>query len=130
MKLFSPTHDAFRVRARKFVETRLTPHADEWEREGLFPSSILADLGSEGLLGMTYAREYGGQGLDFAYDIVLAEELPRSRMVGLTLSVLAQNNFCLPLLAKLGTPEQKERFLAPATRGLKIGALASKVSYS
>ncbi len=125
MTLFSAKHDDFRVRAREFVEVRLAPHADEWERLGAFPTTIFAELATEGLLGMTQAPQYGGQALDFGFDIVLAEELPRCRMGGLTLSVLAQNNFFLPLLAKLGTGEQKEQFLTPAARGIKIGALAS-----
>ena len=36
---------------------------------------------------------------------VLAEELPRSKLMGLTLSVVAQTNIFPPLLARLGTDE-------------------------
>jgi citronellyl-CoA dehydrogenase len=110
---------------RGFVEDQLTPHAEEWERQAGFPVSIFRDLGREGFLGLTHAREYGGQELDFAYSIVLAEELPRSKMMGLTLSIIAQANIFPPLLAALGTDEQKREFLAPAIRGEKIGSVAS-----
>jgi len=125
MSLFSKEHEAFRTRVRAFVEQRLTPHADAWEEQGAFPRSVFHDLAREGLLGLTHSREYGGQGLDFGYNIVLAEELPRSKMMGLALSVIAQTNIFPPLLATLGTEEQKQEFLAPAIRGEKIGGVAS-----
>jgi len=125
MSFFSRDHEAFRARVRGFIEARLTPHADEWERQGGFPPSIFRDLGREGLLGLTHARSVGGQELDFGYNVVLAEELPRSKMMGLTLSVIAQTNIFPPLLASLGTEAQKHEFLAPAIRGEKIGGVAS-----
>lgn len=125
MSLFSPSHLTFRARLRSFIETNLTPHADEWERHAELPLAVFRDLGREGFLGASRDPRYGGQGLDFGHEVVLAEELPRSRMLGLSLSVLAQNSFFLPLLDSLGTEEQKREFLAPAIRGEKIGALAS-----
>jgi citronellyl-CoA dehydrogenase len=125
MSLFSPAHETFRLRVRRFVDVNLTPHADEWERQGSFPLSVLRDLGREGLLGLTQSRKYGGQDLDFGYNVVLAEELPRSKMMGLTLSIVAQTNIFPPLLAALGTEDQKQEFLAPAIRGEKVGGVAS-----
>lgn len=125
MSLFSKDHDVFRTRVRHFVEEHLTPHADEWERLGSFPRGVFRDLAQAGLLGLTHDRQYGGQGLDFGYNIVLAEELPRSKMMGLTLSIVAQTNIFPPLLAAHGTEEQKQEFLVPAIRGEKIGGVAS-----
>jgi len=125
MSLFSEAHGVFRSRIRRYVEAQLTPHADEWERQCAFPRSVFHDLGREGFLGLTRARQHGGQELDFGYTVVLAEELPRSKMMGLALSVLAQTNFFPPLLALLGTEEQQRDFLAPAVRGEKVGALAA-----
>lgn len=125
MSLFRAEHDAFRRRIRSFVEARLSPHADEWERRQEFPRELFLELAAEGFLGLSRSQQYGGQGLDFAYDVIFAEELPRCRMGGLTLSILAQTNFFLPLLESLGSETQKAEFLAPAIRGEKIGALAS-----
>jgi citronellyl-CoA dehydrogenase len=124
-RLFSEAHHAFRARVRRLVEERLTPNAEEWERQGGFPLSVFRELGQEGLLGLTHERKYGGQELDFGYNIVLAEELPRSKMMGLTLSIIAQTNIFPPLLASLGTDEQKREFLVPAIRGERIGCVAS-----
>jgi alkylation response protein AidB-like acyl-CoA dehydrogenase len=125
MTLLGPDHAAFRSRVRAFVEEHLTPHADAWERAQTIPREVFAALGGAGFLGLTRDPAFGGQGLDFGHTIVLAEELPRSHMMGLALSVVAQTNIFPPLLASLGTDSQKREFLAPAIRGEKIGALAS-----
>jgi alkylation response protein AidB-like acyl-CoA dehydrogenase len=125
MTLFSAAHEVFRARVRRFVEERLAPFAIEWEARAECPREVFVDLGREGFLGLTHAKRHGGQELDFGYSVAFAEELPRCHMGGLTLSVLAQSNFFLPLLAAHGTEEQKSLFLAPAIRGEKIGALAS-----
>lgn len=125
MSLLGGEHEEFRHRLRKYVEAQLAPHADEWEARGVLPRQVFRELGAAGFLGLTHERRYGGQGLDFGYSVVLAEELPRSRMGGLTLSVLAQTNFFLPLLARHGSEAQKAEYLAPAIRGEKVGALAS-----
>lgn len=124
MTLFSEAHQAYRTRLRHLVEENLTPHADEWERNAELPRSAFAPLAAAGAFGLNLPREWGGQGLDFGYNIVLAEELPRSRMLGLTLSMIAQAQFFSPLLADIGTEEQKREFLTPAIRGEKLGALA------
>jgi alkylation response protein AidB-like acyl-CoA dehydrogenase len=125
MNLFGAAHQEFRVRVREYVSERLVPFAGEWERRGECPRTVFREMGGAGFFGLTQEKRFGGGELDFGYSVVLAEELPRSRMGGLTLSLLAQANFFTPLLARYGTEAQKETFLAPAIRGEKIGALAS-----
>lgn len=125
MTLFQASHHAFRAEVRAYVEQRLAPYADEWERNAEFPATLFRDLGAAGLLGLTQPTQYGGRELDFGYAVVLAEELPRCHMGGVTLSVLAQANFFSPLLSRYGSEQQKAEFLAPAIRGEKVGALAS-----
>ena len=125
MSLFTSDHEAFRVQVRQFVEEHLAPNAEAWEGAEACPRSVFREAGEAGLLGLTQPTAYGGRGLDFGHSVVLAEELPRCRMGGLTLSILAQANFFSPLLSRHGTAEQKAEFLAPAIRGEKVGALAS-----
>lgn len=124
MSLFRDEHARFRAEVRAFIQTEISPWADDWESAGNFPRSVFRQLGARGYLGLTIDHCYAGRAVDFAYDVVLAEELPRSTMMGLTLSVLTQSNICIPLLAMVGNEEQKRQFLAPAVRGEMIGALA------
>lgn len=125
MSLIDEAHSAFRARVRGFVEQQLLPHADEWEAAQELPRTVFRDFGREGLLGLTQPREHAGQELDFTYNVILAEELPRSRMLGLTVSIIAQMSLFSPLLAAFGTEDQKREYLRPAILGEKIGALAS-----
>jgi acyl-CoA dehydrogenase len=125
MSLFSFEHERFRKELRSFVEIELEPFADEWESRCEFPRSVFEDLGERGYLGLTRSPLDGGRGLDFGFAVVLAEELVRCKMGGLSLSILAQTNFFSPLIARYGTISQRELFLRPAIRGKKIGALAS-----
>lgn len=123
MPLFGSDHEEFRGRFRAFVESELTPHADDWEQRCYFPRDIFREFGRRGFLGLNRDPAFGGQGLDFGYNVVLAEELARSKMMGLTLSILGQTNIYTPLLERLGTPDQKAEFLLPTIRGDIVGAL-------
>ncbi len=123
MSLFLDTHNAFRAEVRAFIEDRLTPNADEWEQRCYLPRSIFQEFGSRGFLGLNRDPAFGGRGLDFGYNVVLAEELPRAKMMGLTLSILGQTNIYTPLLERLGTSDQKAQFLRPTIRGEIVGAL-------
>src|SRR5262249_55151714 len=119
MSLFSPAHETFRNQVRKFVEERLTPHADEWEASEGFPLSLFEEMGREGFFGLTYPRKYGGQELDFGYSVVQVEEWPRSRMLGLTLSLIAQTHFFLPLLNQLAPRTRSNTTWFPRFAGRK-----------
>jgi len=122
--MFTEEHDIFRDTVRRFVEKELAPHAEEWEEAEEFPSSVFGRMGELGLLGLNYPEAYGGQGADFVFSIILAEELARCGMAGLQTAVGVQNGMATPPIHKFGTEEQKRRYLVPACRGEKIAALA------
>src|SRR4051794_14928799 len=76
-------------------------------------------LAERGWLGLKY-----GPDADWVADAVFAEELARSASGGLAAGIGAHTSIATPPIAKFGTPEQLERWLEPAIRGEKIGALA------
>jgi citronellyl-CoA dehydrogenase len=120
---YTPEHDLFRRSVREFVTRELAPHAREWDEAGLFPREIFKKFGDMGFFGMRHPVEYGGQGLDYWYVVALAEELCRSRNAGVNMAMLVQCEMATPILAEIGTDEQKREFLAPALAGDKIAAL-------
>lgn len=120
---FTEEHDIFRRQLRSFVEKELLPHAETWEREQLFPREVFTMLGEQGVFGVRYGEELGGSGGDIWHTAVVCEELPRSRMAGLTMAMLVQSDMATPIIGEIGTQEQKEEFLMPAIRGEKIAAL-------
>lgn len=120
--LFTDEHDALRASIRQFVEKELAPHADEWE-ETTFPDSVFTRMGELGYLGLHYPEEYGGQGGDYATQIVLAEEMARTHSGGLAMGVAVHTDMANPVIKLLGTHEQKLQYLVPALKGEKIACL-------
>jgi acyl-CoA dehydrogenase len=120
---FNDEHEQLRASARGFIERRLTPHAEEWEQARWFPDNVFPDLAAQGLLGLKYPEQYGGQGGDYLHEAVLVEEMTRIGSAGTAAGIGAHINIATPPIWKFGTEEQKERYLAPAIRGEKIGAL-------
>jgi len=84
----------------------------------------LLEMGALGLLGMRYAPQFGGQGLDTLANAVLAEELGRSTYGGFAVTVLVHTDMASPHLHHAGTPAQLERWMPDITAGRKITAIA------
>jgi acyl-CoA dehydrogenase len=116
---FTAAHEALRAEMRAFVAAELRPHADAWEASGWFPDSVFAGLAARGWLGLKY-----GDDADWVADAVLAEELARCGSGGVAAGIGAHVGIATPPIARFGSGAQRERWLAPAIRGEKIGALA------
>ena len=120
---FTDEHEELRASARGFIERELTPHAQEWEDARWFPDEVFGKLADQGLLGLKYPAEYGGQGGDYLHDAVFIEELARVGSGGTAAGIGAHVNIATPPIWKFGSEDQKQRYLVPAIRGEKIGAL-------
>ncbi len=120
---FTEEHEELRASARGFIERELTPHARRWEDERWFPDEVFVKLAAQGLLGLKYPTEYGGQGGDYLHEAVFIEELARVGSGGTAAGVGAHVNIATPPIWTFGTEQQKQRYLVPAIRGEKIGAL-------
>jgi acyl-CoA dehydrogenase len=84
---------------------------------------VFAKLAAQGLLGLKYPTDYGGEGGDYLHEAVLIEEMARIGSGGAAAGIGAHVNIATPPIWKFGSEEQKQRYLAPAIRGEKIGAL-------
>jgi acyl-CoA dehydrogenase len=120
---FTEEHEELRQSIRGFLERELAPHAQEWEEQRWFPNELFPRLAEQGLLGLKYPLQYGGQGGDYLHEAVLCEEMARIGSGGTAAGIGAHVNIATPPIWKFGSEEQKQRFLAPAIRGEKIGAL-------
>lgn len=120
---FTESHQMFRDSVRRYAEKELAPHADAWERDKIFPREVFQRMGELGFLGARYPESVGGAGGDIWHSVVLAEELVKSNMAGLTMSILVQTSMATPIINEIGTEEQKKLFLEPALRGEKIAAI-------
>ncbi|WP_029133984.1 acyl-CoA dehydrogenase family protein [Sedimenticola selenatireducens] len=106
--------------ARDFARERLAPNAAEWDRESIFPSDELKELGALGLFGMTIPEEWGGAGTDYLSFALAIEEIAAGD--GACSTILSVNNsvVCGPLL-KFGSDYLKQTYLKPLASGEMLG---------
>ncbi|MEA2645179.1 MAG: citronellyl-CoA dehydrogenase [Chloroflexota bacterium] len=120
---FTAEHEELRKGIRKFVESELAPHAEEWEDKAYFDDWVFPRMGELGYLGLHYPTEYGGQGGDYFASVVLSEEMSRCRAGGLGMAVAVQTDMATPPILKFGTEAQKQQYLVPAIKGTKVACL-------
>jgi acyl-CoA dehydrogenase len=113
---FTAEHERLRLEIRRFVTERLRPHADEWEDAAWFPNEVFGWVAEAGYLGLGFT--------DAVAAAVWVEELARCGSGGLAAGLGAHTGIALPPIARFGTAEQKERYLAPGLRAELIAALA------
>ena len=120
---FGEDHAMFRKSVRDWATNELKPHTEEWERDRLFSRWVFEQAGKLGFLGIRVPEAYGGSELDWWYTTCWAEELSSCGMAGLTMALLVQSDMATPIIAEIGTDEQKREFLEPAVKGERIAAL-------
>jgi acyl-CoA dehydrogenase len=121
---FTDEHAQLRETVGRFVREEIAPNVDAWEEAREFPRELFVRCGELGFLGLKYPEELGGQGGDYVHDAVWIEELSRSGASGgVGAGLGGHTGIATPPIFNFGTAEQHERWLRPAIRGEKIGAL-------
>jgi butyryl-CoA dehydrogenase len=120
---FAPTeeHRLIRRMVREFAEKEIAPRAQEIDETDQFPGDLFRRMGELGIIGLPFPEEYGGSGGDYTGLVIALEEIARvSGSMAITLD--AQTSlYCEPVYL-FGSELQKQKYLAPAARGEKIGA--------
>ncbi|GAA1936498.1 acyl-CoA dehydrogenase family protein [Nocardioides marmoribigeumensis] len=121
--IFDAEHEDFRSTVRSFFEKEVTPHHDQWEKDGVVPRELWLKAGEAGLLCFDVPEEFGGPGItDFRFNQIVSEEQARSGANGPGFSV--HTDIIVPYLISLGTDEQKQRWLPGCVSGETITAIA------
>jgi len=120
--LFSPEHEIFRATVNRFIEQEVAPHHAEWERAGVVSRNVWEQAGRSGLLCCNIPTEYGGQGGDFVYSVVMAEEFARAGASGPWFHL--HSDIVAPYLLRYGSEHQKRQWLPRMAAGKVIGAVA------
>jgi citronellyl-CoA dehydrogenase len=122
--LFTAEHDEPRRILQRFIANEINPHVDQWEADGIFPAhELFKKLGNLGFLGLNKPVEFGGQGLDYSYALMMAEELGNIRCGGVPMAIGVQTDMATPALAKFGSDEVRREFLAPAVAGDMVACI-------
>ncbi len=122
---FTHEHKEIHRTVKNFIEKEINPNTAEWEKAGIFPAhEVFKKMGDLGLLGINKEEKYGGLGLDYSYQMYAAEALGYANVGGVPLSIGVQTDMATPAIAKFGSTELKEQFLAPAIAGEFVAAIA------
>ncbi|MEO6821100.1 MAG: acyl-CoA dehydrogenase family protein [Candidatus Nanopelagicales bacterium] len=105
----------FRDSIRDFVAKEITPVAQQYEREGIYPTEIVETMKRLGLFGMTVPAEYGGLEVDMISFAIVFEEISKGWM-GVA-GILGSHSLACWTIARYGTEEQKQRFLPELATG-------------
>ena len=122
-RLFSSDHEEFRSAIRRFIEREVTPRVPEWEEAGMVPREAWLKAGEMGMLCPDVPEAYGGPGADFLYNAIVHEELARGGAVSWSACLIAHSDIIASYLMKLGSEEQKQRWLPGMVTGEVIASI-------
>jgi len=119
---YTDDHHQFRERLQAFLGKEVSPHADQWEKDGIVPKSVWQKMGQGGFLCMDVAPEYGGLGGDFLYSVIVCEELTRTWQTGLAAPL--HSDIVVPYIKSFGSEELKKKYLPGCVSGDIVTAVA------
>ena len=123
MRQFTEEQILFRDAYRRFLETEIKPHMEQWREDGIVDRSAFRKAGEQGMLMIWPDEKYGGMGDDdFRFDQIIIEESARAE-TGEWFATL-HSRLVGPYFKTIGNEEQRERFLPGCVSGETILAVA------
>jgi len=117
---YTPEQKQLRRAVREFAEAEIAPHVMEWDEGQIFPLEVVRKLAALGYMGAIFPEEYGGAGLGYVEYSIIIEELSRvDGSVGII--VAAHTSLCTNHIYKMGSEEQRQRYLPRLASGEWIG---------
>ncbi|HLY19669.1 MAG TPA: acyl-CoA dehydrogenase family protein [Bryobacteraceae bacterium] len=117
---YTPEQIQLRKSVREFAEAEIAPHVMEWDEDQIFPMEAVRKLGKLGYMGAIFPEELGGAGLGYVEYSIIIEELSRvDGSVGIILA--AHTSLCSNHIFKMGTDEQRQRYIPRLASGEWIG---------
>ncbi|MGN4125152.1 acyl-CoA dehydrogenase family protein [Lysinibacillus sphaericus] len=118
---FTTEQEILRKTVRQFVDEEILPHIAKWDAEGSFDAGVWSRLAELGLMGVCVPEQYGGSGMDYNALAIVCEELERGDTAFRT-AVSVHTGLNSMTLMQWGTEAQKEQYLVPQAKGVRIGA--------
>ena len=120
--VFESEHEMFRDSFRKFLLEEAVPFHEQWEKDGQVSTEFWRKAGEMGYLSPTVPESYGGVGVDFRYNAVVAEEIANFGLTGVGFGL--HSDIAVPYIMAYGTEEQKKKYLPGCVNGEIITAIA------
>ena len=116
--------ELFRENVKRFVETEISPHYAQWEKDEIFPRELWNQLGAQGLLAVDIPDAYGGFDAGFEFSMVVVEEFMRANCAAVSMPMLVHSDIVAHYLLNNGTESQKMKYLPGMVTGECVGAIA------
>ena len=116
---FTSEQELFRRTVREFARKEIAPKIRVYERRREFPWVLYKKMGENGLLGIRFPREYGGQEADAVTAGILAEEMGRAGWQIPLSDIMGE------ILALHGPDHLKSDWLPLLARGEKMLGIAN-----
>ncbi|MFC1929674.1 acyl-CoA dehydrogenase family protein [Chloroflexota bacterium] len=100
---------------REFAEKEVGPQLPALVEKDEKPVHIIKRMGELGLTGITWPKEYGGCNMGHVARVLALEEL--ARVYPSLAGMLSRTQISPLVILRLGSEEQKKRFLPPVCRG-------------
>jgi len=108
---------------RRFAQTEVAPHLEEWEAAGEFPRSMYKRWADLGWLAMGYPEELGGIAAPWTLRNAFGVAAARYTASGGLLASLGSNSIGLPPIINYGSAALKRAIVPSVLAGDKIAAL-------
>jgi len=102
-----------------FSRDKIKPVAQENDREKKFPAEIIKELAELRLMSVPYPDEYDGAGMDNISYMIAMEAI--SRHCAATGVIVSVHSLSIDSIYRLGTEEQKKKYLPMMCRVEKLG---------
>ena len=121
---FNAEQRALQDSTREFVRREIEPHLQEWEDTNNIPRELHIAAAKQGLLGVGFPEEVGGQGGDGLDTIAMEEAFFDAGASSGLMAGLFTHGIALPHIVANGSPELVDRYVRPTLSGETIGSLA------
>ena len=117
---FTEQHYAVRDMVRQFAREKVAPVARELDAKAEFPWENIREMAELGLLGMPWAEELGGSGLDLISYLIAINEMGKVD-ASHSITISAHTTLGTSPIVNFGTEEQKRRYVPLLATGRVLG---------
>ena len=110
---FNEEQRAIQDMARTFAENEFAPHAEEWDRDHIFPEDALRSAASLGLAGIYIREDVGGSALSRLDAAIIFEEL--SKGCTSTAAYLSIHNMATWMIDSFGSDDLRRKYCPKLT---------------
>ncbi|MDN4160986.1 acyl-CoA dehydrogenase family protein [Nocardioides abyssi] len=107
----------------EFTRREVAPHLADWEAAREIPRELHVSAAKQGLLGISFPEEQGGEGGDLLDTIALQEGMLSAGASSGLLSALFTHGIALPHTSAHGSADLVDRYVRPTLAGETIGSL-------